>query len=545
MFLNDKKGSFGCFSEAGKRAFRIYKNLCFDSLKKKGKTYNIIDNLFGKDSRELSEKFRKERELEEQTDIFKLDDYELKKLKELTTKAKNRKLQRNQFLTRCQSAKQYNKTRLNLINENKRKKSKNEVIVSCTKYNPKYDVILKRSPSCPLWSKLTSRPNYIKEDNYPFYINPKNILENTAGKTFIDMSKQTKRKIIDDENQKLIRPKSSINLSKKSFSNIINIKNKSRPQTGKQRSIVDKNLILNNQKEDKKLNLKKQKSMTPKNRINIKYSKNNISTESMEDSYEEYKNVYIKQIKRNSKSIEEETNEKIKKKKLKAPDFDQFISREDFEKLNDKTSVIPFSLPNYKYVRPKPIMMLIYDRKKHKINKIKSSSLKKMDNSYYFDPYKTLDKYNNHKVIHAPNFNLMTSRPKDDNPLPVYMKHIYSKASCYNITALSLKMNNYSNSNFSKVYSSFFPKKSFNQLINLNLLNSQKFLENIIGNKDKFIQKHSHIGKVMKFYNKNYDDLLKDELISRFDNVTYKTIERNKSVDVREMEKYLLKSIEE
>ena len=54
--------------------------------------------------------------------------------------------------------------------------------------------------------------------------------------------------------------------------------------------------------------------MTPKNRINIKYSKNNISTESMEDSYEEYKNVYIKQIKRNSKSIEEETYEKIKKK---------------------------------------------------------------------------------------------------------------------------------------------------------------------------------------------------------------------------------------
>ena len=49
----------------------------------------------------------------------------------------------------------------------------------------------------------------------------------------------------------------------------------------------------------------------------------------------------------------------------------------------------------------------------------------------------------------------------------------------------------------------------------------------------------------MKFYNKNYEELLKDELLSRFDNVTYKTIERNKSVDMKEMEKYLLKSIEE
>ena len=53
-----------------------------------------------------------------------------------------------------------------------------------------------------------------------------------------------------------------------------------------------------------------------------------------------------------------------------------------------------------------------------------------MDNSYYFDPYKSIDKYNNHKVIHAPNFNLMTSRPNDNINLPVYMKQIYSKASC-------------------------------------------------------------------------------------------------------------------
>ena len=536
MFLYDKKGSLGCFSEAGKRALRIYKNLVLDPLKKKRKPYNIIDNLFGKGSQELLEQFRKEKEAEEKIDIFKLDDHELKKLKELSQNEKNRK---NKMLNRCQSAKQNNKTKLKFYNEKKRKKNRNEVIPNCTKYNPKYDIILKRSPSNPLWSSLTSRPNHIKEDNFPFYIIPKNILENTAGKTFIDMSKQTKRKISnDDNNNKLNRPKSTKNL-KKSNSNIINIKNKSR--SGKQEKKLDKNLILENSKEEIK-NLKKQRRMTPLN--NNDNNKSNISMESIEDSYKKIKKKYIKQIKRNSKSIDE-SKVKKEKRKIKAPDFDQFISREEFDKINDKTSVIPFSLPNYKYIRPKPIMMVIYNKKKHKKNKTKSSSLQKMDNSYFFNPYKTLDKYNNHKGIHAPNFNLMTSRPDDNNPLPVYMKQIYNKSSCYNITSLSLKMNNFSNSTFSNFHSCFFPKKIYNQLINLNVMKSQKFLENISRNKNILIDKYPNIGKAMKFYNKNYYDLLKDELLSRFDNITYKTIERNKSVDVKEMEKFLLKSIEE
>ena len=55
---------------------------------------------------------------------------------------------------------------------------------------------------------------------------------------------------------------------------------------------------------------------------------------------------------------------KKEKRKIKAPDFDQFISREEFDKINDKTLVIPFSLPNYKYIRAKPIMMVIYNKKK-------------------------------------------------------------------------------------------------------------------------------------------------------------------------------------
>ena len=521
MFLNDKKGSYGCFSNAGKSALKMYKNLVSNPLKIKPRVFNKFDNLF---NQQLLNEFRKERELNDKGDIFKLDEYELKKLKELTKNKTNKKLKKSKF-NRCQSAKIYNKNKLK-FNKIKKKKNEKNFEPNCTKYKTKKNIILKRSPSCPSWSKLTSRPNYIKEDNFPFYINPKNILENTAGKSFIDMSKQTKRNLsFENENNKKNykkRPKSSLNLSK-SYSNTTIFLNKTRPQTG-----------IIRRKSSLKYNLSKSK---------IIENENNITTTSLEDSYEEYKNIYIKQLKK-SKSIEKNEDNNIKKK-IKAPNFDQFISREDYDKLKDKNSVIPFSLPNYQSIRGKPIMMVIYNTKKHRINKVKSNLIKKMDNSYYFDPYKSIDKYNNHKVIHAPNFNLMTSRPNDNINLPVYMKQIYSKASCYNITSLSLKMNNFSNGRFSNVHSSFFPKKSFNQIINLNLLNSQKFLENVIGNKKKFIKKHYDIGKAMKFYNKNYEELLKDELLTRFDNVTYKTIKKNNSVDMKEMENFLIKTIEQ
>ena len=43
----------------------------------------------------------------------------------------------------------------------------------------------------------------------------------------------------------------------------------------------------------------------------------------------------------------------------------------------------------------------------------------------------------------------------------------------------------------------------------------------------------------MKFYNKNYDDLMKESLLSRFDNVTYKTIKKENKIDQKDVEKFL------
>ena len=43
----------------------------------------------------------------------------------------------------------------------------------------------------------------------------------------------------------------------------------------------------------------------------------------------------------------------------------------------------------------------------------------------------------------------------------------------------------------------------------------------------------------MKFYNKNYDDLMKEGMLHRFDNVTYKTIKKENRFDQKDMEKFL------
>ena len=226
------------------------------------------------------------------------------------------------------------------------------------------------------------------------------------------------------------------------------------------------------------------------------------------------------------------------RQQIKAPDFDMMISREYLERLSDnKNNLIPFSLPNFKQVRERPIMMVVYDQKTH--NRKKPKEIKGIEPSLFYDPDKMLDKVNNHRPVIAPNFNRMASRPDDDNPLPSYMKKLYTRESAYVITDQTLRMNNYSDGKFRTNYTSFWPKKSFNKIVNLNLMNSEQFVENALGNKKEIESNNNYIAKSMKFYNKNYEDLMKESLLSRFDNVTFKTIKKENVIDQRDVEKFL------
>lgn len=123
------------------------------------------------------------------------------------------------------------------------------------------------------------------------------------------------------------------------------------------------------------------------------------------------------------------------------------------------------------------------------------------DTIFVGDPGKFLNKTGNHKEVHPIDFSRMEGRPLQDDPLPCYMKGITSRQSQVLLTDKSLKLNNYSEAKFVDSQSSFFPKKSFNKIINLNLMNSKKFLSGV--GMDMNLAKddeNAYIQKSLKFY---------------------------------------------
>ena len=285
----------------------------------------------------------------------------------------------------------------------------------------------------------------------------------------------------------------------------------------------------------------------------------NSSIESLtesNDSYNKYKGVYKKQIKpkvkgninnlkmmvgiykrnnkkRNKVGRPKSTNMK-RKLNIKGPDFDKIISREYYFNLNDKGSVIPFSLPNFKQVRERPLTMVVYERPVYK--KYTRKEIKGVTPDMYNDIYKYLDNVNNHKRCLSPNFSKMNINYKtnDKNPLPIYMRGVTSRGACETINEVNLKMNNYAEGKFISDYTSFWPKKSFNRIVNLNLLNSKTFLSHIKNNDGR----EHYLKKSIKFYQKNFKELMKEGLLSKFDNVTFKTIKPKISEEIN-IEKFL------
>ena len=235
----------------------------------------------------------------------------------------------------------------------------------------------------------------------------------------------------------------------------------------------------------------------------------------------------------------------INKNKIKGPDFDKTMSREYYENLRDHgASLIPFSLPNFKQVRERPLTMVVYERPKYKKNK--SKSLAGITPDMYNDIYKYLECTNNHTKCVPPNFDKMKARPPvDDSPLPLYMKGTVSRGSCETVNEKSLKMNYFAEGKFLSSYTSFWPKKSFNKIVNLNLLRSDAFLTHLLNNREDFKNSNNYVVKSMKFYHKNYDDLIKEGMLTKFDNVTLKTIKPKIKAEFKNMDKFLEKFVNE
>lgn len=486
------------------------------------------------------------------------------------------------------------------------KKKEEQYNPSCTKYNPKYDSIM-RNTSVPSFKKQVGRKPLSKKiicDK--FYLEHDNIMDTMAGNIFIDMSKQpVKRSLYDSKekdkdkekillyennnysiinlnntnniefnfnenskrsafNKEMTKSSSRISfkklndsndLSNNKFISLNNNNSASSRMHSANRRILKKIFDKKNKKEKSIMNITNVSEIKPdidfNENINANDISNSINTGSItksksrrlkstinnyhmnstntilsshNNSVELFNTYYIKRMKtKRPKNAHLNPNVKKKKSKsfIKAPDFAKSLSRETNKKIDQPKKVIPYLIPNYTLVRERPIMMVSYNKRKKFKNINAKSKIKGINYSFYFDADKYYDKINNHSTVHVPDFRLMSSRPIDDDPLPSYMKKIIDPTG---MCEYSLIMNNYKNRDFGNIHTSIFPKKSFNKIINLNLLRSKKFFGNIIfGERRKKLKKASPLmEKIIRFYSKNYDNILKEKDLDKFDSVTYK-----------------------
>ena len=107
------------------------------------------------------------------------------------------------------------------------------------------------------------------------------------------------------------------------------------------------------------------------------------------------------------------------------------------------------------------------------------------------------------------------------------------------MTERSLKMNNFAEGKFRSNYTSFWPKTSFNKIINLNILNSETFLSNLVGGGKNLKMIGNNMQKSIKYYNRNFKELMKEGMLTKFDNITFKTIRPNNKIESKELDKFL------
>jgi len=83
---------------------------------------------------------------------------------------------------------------------------------------------------------------------------------------------------------------------------------------------------------------------------------------------------------------------------------------------------------------------------------------------------------------------------------------LHSRQGTETITEKALEMNKFSDGKFAQTQTTFWPKKSYNKIVNLNLLSSRKFVENVglnqENNASKINEVNDYIQKSMKFYSK-------------------------------------------
>ena len=448
---------------------------------------------------------------------------------------------------------------------NKSKKKRRIIIESdCCKYVPKYDYVKPRILTGPNWKYLSGRKEQKKiNDRRNFRICDNENLKSTC---LVNMNKTTERgEFINDTNIKI-----------KNDQTFIHQKDLLTEQTKKMNLFIDlsdvnKKYFINNFKDAlssvKSNNLKKCKNVlsnalkkctqkvtkiiTSKPYLTSTnfYRKNTFSTTSDNlDNIDKSDKSFSINLKKNKKNSEKTSirhtrcgtfGSSYSKSSRSfycrnhAVDFKKVISREKVEKAKgNKTNNIPYMIPNYSLVEERNAVMVVYKKKKKLIKH--KENFEGVDYKISYNPDKILNKCNNHIDSKCVNFKLMSSRPlKKNSPLPSFMQNVHTRGSVAEITDKTLKLNKFSDADYQAATSDFFPKKSYNKIININLINSRDFNEKM---SDEFIEKKKiNLKKEIKIRGKNNDrvinKLLKEGDLNRFDNITCRSFNKRKKLD--------------
>ena len=513
IFLNEN------FSNAGKNSAEKYniKNIINFNEKNKSKRFkNIFEENEEEKSNNLDEEFK------EEIDIFDKN-YTPNKTKKEEQKNQIPKNFNKSFSTFFFNKDQYKYHNKNLIEQSK-KKEKNlsqKNLLSHNKYIPNIDFIKAKTISGPKWKSLTGRKeNIIEEDLRDFYIE-NNKKKNYKG--FVEMKKQTMR--IYSPNKKDVRLRYE---KKYTFDN----KKKSNQQKNDNNNNNNDNFFI--QKIFKtKYNpnmFKPHPIYSSKNRFKSINKLLKINKFFYNNSHHSsFSSLNILNLNNENNKNKNKSSNSILIDHIKSiPDFKKTISRAKLNKLEKKNiSDLPFLNPNFKIIKERSPMMVIYN--KSNSNKTKQD-FKGIDSSMNFDANKCY--FINHKEPTAPIFKYMKSKPSNkDSPLPSFMYGLCSRGITYAFSAYTLKMNNYANGRFFDNSSCFNNKKSFNKFVNLSLINDNSKEINIIENDEKFKKLKKYFNKSNEFYFNDYDELKNENDIKKFDKITFKTYNIKKTME--------------
>ena len=444
-----------------------------------------------------------------------------------------------------------NKTKLNFFHtiNNPERVSKIIDAPSCTKYTPKYDVIDPKIKIGPNWKYVSGRKyKKIEPDLKDFIITHDSIIGNEK-KTLVNMNLETQRGNFFGIHDIRIRTdkKFDYKLNFKIRKKLDQLNKKKQKENQKENKNEAKNIIIqdnklkftfsfadnineNSNKENKKSSNKKYKeSVTDEN---IKSKTLNKKESSNKKSLTKFNNNLSSS---NSKEKDEE-NDLLLKRNIKTIDFDKTLSREMRDKaLAKKTLVDIISNPDHSplYERSKTF-------KYHTLN-THSSILKTFQgfNSYFnYDPNKAYKIRVVHPLDKVPNFNLILPRPDANEILPSFMQKKFNRNNVYTLNDKGLELNEYSKQNLGKTMTSFFPKKSFNNIVNLNFITGNIFendykIDDVYSKKDEVLQR-------IKNKNKYLEKLVKEGGLKRFDNFSYRTFYKSKIIMLSDLNKYLL-----